>query len=344
MGDPVGIGPEVTVKAASVNDVRSDADLLVLGDAGALRRAARDASLELEVREVGTPEQAREHQGKSVLCVLPVSELDTLAWARPTEASDAAQARYIERAFELVIDQRASAIVTAPINKLSLSRAGVKWTGHTEMLAELSSRRSPRSDGKPWVPIMMLAGPTLKVVPLTTHVPLSEVPSRVTKERVLHAIRVTDGAFRRHFGRHRPRIAVAGLNPHAGESGLFGDEERESIVPAIAESKQEGIGVTGPFPADTIFHRAVSGEFDAVIGMYHDQALIPIKLLDFDRAVNVTLGLPIVRTSVDHGTAYDIAGRGVASARSMIEALRLAARMARDGEKSRMKEGAAVGA
>jgi 4-hydroxythreonine-4-phosphate dehydrogenase len=327
MGDPVGIGAEVTVKAASVPDVRGDADLVVFGDPNVLARAAREEGIDVSIVEVPA-EEARARQKPRELPVVAVSRLEGFAWSSPTPDSDAAQVEYIERAFDAVVGGIADAIVTGPISKASMSRAGAQWTGHTEMLAALSTRLRPRDDGQPWVPMMMLAGPTLKVVPLTTHIPLEHVPASVKRERVLYAIRVTDAALRRHFSRHRPRIAVAGMNPHAGEGGLFGSEETREIVPAIEEARDDGIAVSGPFPADTIFHRAVTGEFDVVIGMYHDQALIPIKLLDFDRAVNVTLGLPVIRTSVDHGTAYDIAGRGIASARSMIEAIRLAATMA----------------
>jgi 4-hydroxythreonine-4-phosphate dehydrogenase len=343
MGDPVGIGAEVTVKAASVPDVRGDADLVVFGDPNVLSRAAREAAIDLSIREVEIGE-ARDHQEQNVLPVVAVSKLDSFVWGVPAPDSYAAQVEYVKRAFAAVSEGMVDAIVTAPISKASMSRAGAAWTGHTEMLADLSTEHHPKSDGSSWVPLMMLAGPTLKVVPLTTHIALADVPARVTRERVLHAITVTDAALRTHFSRRRPLIAVAGMNPHAGEGGLFGDEERTQISPAIEEARERGVAVSGPFPADTIFHRAVTGEFDVVIGMYHDQALIPIKLLDFDRAVNVTLGLPVIRTSVDHGTAYDIAGRGIASARSMIEAIRLAARMSRDGQRSRAKEGAAASA
>jgi 4-hydroxythreonine-4-phosphate dehydrogenase len=341
MGDPVGIGPEVIVKAASVPDVRDEADIIVVGDPNVLDHARRDTSIRLQIVEVSTAAEAAARQGTWALPVLPLSRIEGLRWSHPTEESDAAQGKYIERAFELVMRGEATSIVTAPISKASMNRAGATWTGHTEMLAELSTKHVPRSDGRSWTPVMLIAGPTLKVVPLTTHVRLADAARLVTKDRVLHALRVTYESFRQHFGRQRPRIAVAGVNPHAGEGGLFGDEERSAIQPAIQEARALGIEVAGPFSADTIFHRAVSGEFDVVIGMYHDQALIPIKLLDFDRAVNVTLGLPVSRTSVDHGTAYDIAGRGIASANSMIEALRLAARMA--SAKSRTKE-AAIGA
>jgi 4-hydroxythreonine-4-phosphate dehydrogenase len=206
------------------------------------------------------------------------------------------------------------------VHKLSLRRAGVAAPGHTELLGQLS--------GVP-APVMLLAGPTLKVVPVTAHVPLRAVPDLITESGLRHTLRVTADAFRTFFDTPRPRLAVAGLNPHAGDGGLFGDEEDRVLRPAIEAARREGIEVDGPLPGDSVFHRATTGEFDAVVGMYHDQALIPLKLLDFDHAVNVTLGLPLIRTSVDHGTAYDIAGRGVAAASSMIAALRLAGRMVR---------------
>lgn len=324
MGDPAGIGPEVILKAATVNDVRGDAAIVVFGDAGVLRRASRDFSIDVEVVEVQKPSDATAHQGTRVLPVLSVSRLspDDYAWGRPSPSTDAAQVAFIEKAFEAVWASDAHAIVTAPINKVSLSRAGAQWPGHTEMLAALAGGMRP---------LMMLAGPSLKVVPITTHIPLRNVPERLSEELVVYAITVVHQAFQLHFGRRRPRIAVAGLNPHAGENGLFGEEEARIIQPAIDDAKTQGIHVQGPFPADTIYQRAVAGEFDVVIGMYHDQALIPIKMLDFDKAVNVTLGLPIIRTSVDHGTAYDIAGSGVASANSMIAAMRLAREMVVDG-------------
>jgi 4-hydroxythreonine-4-phosphate dehydrogenase len=322
MGDPAGIGPEVILKAATVNDVRSESALIVYGDPVVLYRAAKDDVIPMKIVEVERPDEAFSLRAPRELAVIPVSRIDdpALGWGRPTEASDRAQIAYIEAAYDAVAKRTADALVTAPINKTSLARVGAPWPGHTEMLAELSGVERP---------VMMLAGPTLKVVPLTVHVPLARVPSLLSVDKILHAVRITDAAFRAYFGRRRPRIAVAGLNPHAGENGLFGREEETEIQPAIERAKQEGIEVSGPHPADTVFYRAISGAFDVVIGMYHDQALIPLKLLDFDSAVNVTLGLPVIRTSVDHGTAYDISGKGVASANSMIAALRLATRMAR---------------
>lgn len=323
MGDPVGIGPEVILKAATVNDVRSAAELVVYGDPAVLDRAASEMELTSDLGRSAPGSGFRvEATGPAVG--------PTFHWSKPTPESDRAQVEYVRAAYEAVRAGRADAIVTAPISKAALSRAGVKWPGHTEMLAEWCGVSRP---------LMMLAGPTLKVVPITTHVALAQVPGLITKELVLHALRVTHQAFRVHFNNHRPRLAVAGLNPHAGEGGLFGREELEQIQPAVLAAKAEGIQAFGPSAPDTVFHRAVAGEFDAVLGMYHDQALIPLKLLDFDRAVNVTLGLPIVRTSVDHGTAYDIAGQGVAAASSMIEAIRLAARMVQDGWRARGEGG-----
>jgi 4-hydroxythreonine-4-phosphate dehydrogenase len=322
MGDPAGIGPEVVVKAASVPDVYEEVRLVVFGDVEVLARAAREMASSVSV--IGYPsaaEAAEVSLRPGELAAVGPSEISGggFDWACPTPASDRAQVEYIRSAYAAVAAGEARGMVTAPVNKASIRRVGVDFPGHTELLAELTGASHP---------VMMLAGPTLKVVPLTTHVALREVPELLTPDLVRTGIRVTHEAFGRHFGRRRPRIAVAGLNPHASDGGLFGDEEARVIKPAIDAATAEGIDVTGPLPADSVFHRAVAGEFEVVIGMYHDQALVPLKLLDFDHAVNVTLGLPIVRTSVDHGTAYDIAGRGVASASSMIAAIRLAGRMA----------------
>jgi 4-hydroxythreonine-4-phosphate dehydrogenase len=211
------------------------------------------------------------------------------------------------------------AIATAPINKEAFRLAGLPWSGHTDLLAHLT--------GSPHV-AMMFYSDRLVVVLATVHVPLAEVPAALTRERVQTTIALTAEALAR-FTKVPPRLAVAGLNPHAGEHGLFGSEEERVIEPAVAECRARGIDVSGPYPADTVFMRATRGEFDAVVACYHDQGLIPVKLLAFGQAVNVTIGLPIVRTSVDHGTAFDIAGRGIADPESMIAAVLLAARLAR---------------
>ena len=325
MGDPAGVGAEVILKAATVEDIRAAADLLVFGDPHVLERASRDAAVPAQIVEVQQATEARAAAAAGRMPVMAVSRITDpkLSWGQPTLESDRAQAEYIERAFAAVESGAADALVTGPISKAALGRVGVPHPGHTEMLSALSGGVKP---------LMMLAGPTLKVVPLTTHVPLKDVPSLITEEAVRFGIRLVHETMIQRFARRRPRIAVAGLNPHAGEEGLFGREDLQAIQPAVEWACGQGIDVQGPLSGDTVFHRAVVGEFDVVIGMYHDQALIPIKLLDFDQAVNVTLGLPVIRTSVDHGTAYDIAGRGVASATSLMAAIRLAASMVRESQ------------
>lgn len=237
---------------------------------------------------------------------------------RPTAASGRAAYEAIVAAVGDVMAGRADALATAPISKEAFALAGLPWRGHTELLAHLTGASSVA---------MLFHSEALRVVLATIHVPLAEVPRLLTRERLEGVIRLTTRELPR-FGYPAPRLAVAGLNPHAGEAGLLGREETEVIVPAIDACRADGLDVRGPFPADTLFVRAARGEFDAVVACYHDQGLIPIKLLAFGRAVNVTIGLPIVRTSVDHGTAYDIAGRGAADHGSLVEAIALAARLA----------------
>jgi 4-hydroxythreonine-4-phosphate dehydrogenase len=228
-------------------------------------------------------------------------------------------AGYVDWAAEECLTGDAAAMVTAPINKAAIRAAGIKFPGHTELLADHCGVNRV---------VMMLAGERLKVCLVTTHIPFDLVSQQLNKDAILETIRITDTALRCDFGLKQPRLAVLALNPHAGESGLFGDEESLLIAPAITAAIAEGIDASGPHSADTLFHFAVQGDYDAVICMYHDQGLIPLKLLHFDDGVNVTLGLPIIRTSVDHGTAYDIAGTGRASCASLIAALQMAEQMA----------------
>ena len=241
-----------------------------------------------------------------------------VAMGEVSAASGRAAYDTIVRAVAAAIKGEVEAIATAPVNKLAFSRAGLPWKGHTDLLAHLC--------GTPRV-AMMFHAPELKVVLMTVHVPLREVPSLITPELVARMIDLTRSALPQ-FGLLAPRLAIAGLNPHAGEGGVLGGEDDEVLAPAVAAARARGIDVSGPFPADTVFVRAAKGEFDCVLACYHDQGLIPVKLLAFGRAVNVTIGLPIIRTSVDHGTAFDIAGKGLADPGSMIEAVKLAARMA----------------
>lgn len=313
MGCPVGIGPEIILKYFAASRREGGGRFVVLGDSGVLRATATHLDLEVEVASwsPGTAVPA------GVVPVLALSHLepDRLRWGQPDRETGQAMARYIEEAVRLIRQGTLAGMVTCPIAKTALNRAGYHFPGHTEMLAHLTE--SPGF----W---MMMAGRRLKVVLVTIHEPLARVPTLLSRQRVVDCIRATADSLAGDFGIPLPRIAVAGLNPHAGEQGMFGDEEVRIIAPAVRECAAEGT-ISGPWPPDTVFHRAVSGDCDAVVAMYHDQGLIPFKLLHFSDGVNVTLGLPIVRTSVDHGTAYDIAGKGVADPASLGEACRMAA-------------------
>jgi 4-hydroxythreonine-4-phosphate dehydrogenase len=241
----------------------------------------------------------------------------------PASSAAPAITASIELAVRLVMTGKARSVVTNPIAKHVLIAAGFPHPGHTEYLGALA-----RAQGKQASPVMMLCGPDLRVVPVTIHIPLARVPKDLTEERIVETARVTAAGLTRWFGIARPRLAVTGLNPHAGEGGIMGDEEQTIIAPALAALREQGFEVSGPHPADALFHARARQHYDAAIAMYHDQALIPLKTLAFDEGVNVTLGLPFIRTSPDHGTAFDIAGTGKARPDSLIAALRLAARMA----------------
>jgi 4-hydroxythreonine-4-phosphate dehydrogenase len=319
MGDPSGVGPEIIVKALADGALQKGCRPVVIGDAGALERAAGVVGSKLRVRRVESIPSGEFEEG--VLHLLEVSALSRseMAYGQPSAPAGEAVFRAITEAARLCLSGQADAMATAPINKEALNRAGHRYPGHTELLAELTGAREF---------VMMLAGERLRVSLVTIHEALSEVPRLVTPDRVLTTIRVTHRDVDRYF-RRNPRLAVLALNPHCGEGGLFGSEEELVIAPAVAAARAEGIDVAGPLPADTLFHFAARGDYDAVVCMYHDQGLIPLKLLHFEDGVNLTLGLPIIRTSVDHGTAYDLAGTGRASELSMVAAIRMAASMAR---------------
>jgi 4-hydroxythreonine-4-phosphate dehydrogenase len=311
MGCPAGVGPEIVCKlfARQVETVNNS---VVLGDHGVLTQAAAALGLPLQIVP-WRPGQAVLHGTMPVLQVgaeLPLP----IRWGKPDGATGRAMGGYIEEAVRLIRENACSAMVTCPISKKSLQQAGYPYPGHTEMLAALTESATVR---------MMMAGPRLRVVLVTIHVALNRVSGLLSVAEIIDCIRTTSHALQRDFGIARPRIAVAGLNPHAGEQGLFGDEEQRIIAPAIAQAVEDA-EITGPWPPDTIFHKAAAGQFDAVVAMYHDQGLIPFKLLHFTDGVNVTLGLPVVRTSVDHGTAYDIAGTGQADPTSLWAALTMA--------------------
>jgi 4-hydroxythreonine-4-phosphate dehydrogenase len=319
MGDPTGIGPEIIARTLANPDIDDICRPLVLGDVVAMERAIAITGERVKLLTVEA-EGFEAESAKGVIRLFPLSRLGLgeMEFGRPGAAAGEAMYRYIAEAARLCISGLAAAMVTGPISKEALNRAGHHYPGHTELLAELTGTKRF---------VMMLAGERLRVTLVTIHEALKDVPQLLTFDRVLSTIRITHHDLNRYF-RKNPRLAVLALNPHCGEGGLFGDEEQRTIKPAVDAARGEGLDVVGPLSADTLFHFAVQGEFDAVVCMYHDQGLIPLKLLHFDDGVNVTLGLPIIRTSVDHGTAYDLAGTGQASIRSMTAAIRMAANMA----------------
>lgn len=324
MGDPAGVGPEVTLLALANPAVFKHARLAVVGDAAHLRRvrhllAASRGARAGELPEIRLVAHPREIGPEPAAYVLDLANVPAgLPFGRVDARAGDAAVRYVETAVRLCLEGAGDGIVTAPLNKEAMHRAGYRFAGHTELLAKLC--------GVPTTRMMLVAG-SFRVVHVTTHVAMAEAVRRISEDRVYETLRIADEGLRR-LGLQRPRLAVAGLNPHAGENGAFGDEELRCIRPAIDRARTEGIEATGPWPGDTVFLAMKQGRHDAVIAMYHDQGHIPVKLLGFDDGVNVTLGLPIVRTSVDHGTAFDIAGQGLARADSMLAAIRLGAGLA----------------
>ncbi len=319
MGEPAGIGGDITLKAWTLRGDTCLPPFFVLNDPARLAALAAALGLAVPVQAVASPAEAAALFGRA-LPVLPVELTIPAVAGRPDPANGAAVIASIDRAVALVQAGQAAAVVTNPIQKSSLYAAGFRHPGHTEYLAHLAGMTDE--------PIMMLAAADLRVVPVTVHVSVRDAVDRLTAGAIIHAGRVTAAALARDFGIARPRLAVAGLNPHAGEGGAMGREEIDVIAPAIAVLRAEGIDATGPRPPDTMFHAAARRGYDAALCMYHDQALIPVKTVDFDGGVNITLGLPFVRTSPDHGTALDIAGSGAANPTSLIAALKTAERMA----------------
>jgi len=317
MGDPAGVGPEVTVKALAREEVWVCCRPLVVGDARVVTKAIDLVGAALSFRAIADVDDARFDPTAPDLIDLGNVDIDALELGQVSVAAGRASVDYIEKAVALAQARQVDAIATGPINKAALKVAGIPFIGHTELLADLTGEERVTT---------MLATPGLRVVHVTRHVSLADVARHITKENVLETTRLTDVGLKQ-MGISAPRLAVAALNPHGGDDGLMGREEIEAIGPAVEEARAEGIDAYGPIPADSVFFRAIRGEFDAVIAMYHDQGHIPIKTYGFERSVTVTLGLPIVRTSVDHGTAFDIAWQGVAHEESMVEAICLAAQL-----------------
>ncbi len=317
MGDAAGIGPEVIVKALARKEIYDGCRPLVLGETGAMQAAIDLTGVALKLNQITEVSEASGRFG-----VIDLMDMHNLNWkevtiGRVSVACGRAAMEYIEKAAQLALSGEIKAMVTAPINKEATMQAGYEGLGHLEFLGKMTHSREYAT---------MLATGTLRVVHLTTHHSLRDACDLVTKERIMGRLKLTHDSFRT-WGFTRPRIAVAGLNPHSGEDGMFGTEEIEQISPAVQEAQRMGIDACGPIPADSVFNRAINEEFDVVLAMYHDQGHIPIKVHGFEKSVSVALGLPFLRTAVDHGTAFDIAGKGIADARSMAEAIETAVRL-----------------
>ncbi|WP_306048924.1 4-hydroxythreonine-4-phosphate dehydrogenase PdxA [Oceaniradius stylonematis] len=324
-GEPSGIGPDIILTAWTM---RAESDLppfFCVGDPAQLAARARMLNFDVPVTIV-EPGQAMATFADA-LPVVPLSHRVEERPGTPLAGNAAGTIEAIDRAVALTVAGEASGVVTAPIAKKPLYDAGFAHPGHTEYLAELAASHT----GTRVRPVMMIAGPRLRTIPVTIHIPLADVPVALTTDLIAETIRVADGDLKRRFGIARPRIAVAGLNPHAGEDGALGTEDTAIVAPAVDQVRAEGVDASGPLPADTMFHAAARETYDVAVCMYHDQALIPAKALDFDLGVNVTLGLPFIRTSPDHGTAFAIAGTGAARPDSFIAALTMAAQMAANG-------------
>ena len=321
LGEPAGIGPDITLAAWQRRAELGLPPFYLLADPDFVAERARLIGLKVPLR-VLAPEDAAQAFA-AALPVVALAESVTAQPGKPDASSAPAAITSIRRAVDDVFAGRAHAVVTNPVAKAVLYRTGFAEPGHTEFLAKLAQEHT----GRAWHPVMMLWSDELAVVPVTIHLPVREVPGQLTTDLIVETGRIVARDLKERFGIARPRLALAGLNPHAGEEGALGEEDRSVVAPAVEQLRAEGIDARGPLPADTMFHAAARRTYDAALAMYHDQALIPIKTLAFDHAVNVTLGLPFVRTSPDHGTAFDIAGTGRANPASLIAALKLAARL-----------------
>lgn len=321
MGDPAGIGPEVIAKALSGAHLRNVCRSIVIGSLPVMERTIKALKLKLNVLRVHGHETTLPRYG--TVAVLDPLEIPLEKFKPGTAAAEtgAASVAFIKKAVELAQIGYIEGMVTAPINKEAINMAGCRYPGHTELLADLTQAHESG---------MMIVGGPLRIMFVTTHVAIRDLSLLLTQAKIEKAIRLAQSALTTLFGIKHPRIGVAALNPHAGEHGLFGDEETRVILPAARAAQQKGILASDPLPADTLFGRAAKGSFDGVVALYHDQGLIPLKLVAFGTCVNLTVGLPIIRTSVDHGTAFDIVGKGVADPGSLIEAVKLAAKIAQN--------------
>ncbi|OGC16135.1 4-hydroxythreonine-4-phosphate dehydrogenase PdxA [candidate division WOR-1 bacterium RIFOXYC2_FULL_37_10] len=320
MGDPAGIGPEVCVKALSTPEVYNFTRSFIIGDLKVLQHAIKISKLPgVVISPIEKISDARFLRNRIDVLTVGKIDISNLKMGKLSAECGKASILYIEEAIRLAKAKKVDAIVTAPINKEAIHKAGYKFDGHTEILAKHTNTKKYA---------MLFVADKFWVVLATTHLPLKLVSKNITQEKILTAIELASEALKM-AGKNKAKIAVAGLNPHAGEGGIFGDEEIKHIAPAVKEAQRRGLKVYGPISPDAVFNLANAGLFDLVVAMYHDQGLIPLKLTSFNRSVNVTLGLPFVRTSVDHGTGFDIAGKGVANPQSLIHAIKVAAHFAR---------------
>jgi 4-hydroxythreonine-4-phosphate dehydrogenase len=324
MGDPAGIGPEIIVKMFKKENLYKYADVFVIGDLFPMLSAQRRISKKIAIKPYS--HIANISKDRKIINLLELKALELKDFVIGEESAKAGKASYLYllEAIKLAMNKKIDAIVTAPINKHALHLAGIMEPGHTEILAKKAKAKNFA---------MMLMADKLKVVLVTIHTSIKSVPDLLTKQKVYEKIKLTHDSLKKDFGIKEPRIAVLGLNPHSGEAGAFGNEEIKKITPAINKAKRQGINAQGPFPPDTIFHKIINGSHDAAVCMYHDQGLIPLKLIGFDTGVNFTMGLPFVRTSPDHGTAYDIVGTGKASENSILSAFRIAVKIAGNRKK-----------
>jgi len=313
MGDPSGIGPEIIIKALQNKDIYKVCRPVVVGSPGVLEKTAQNLNIDTDIN-IFKKNLADESENR-ISVIESGDEISKYKYGFPDSSTGKNVFSYIKDAIHLCMENKADAMATAPINKTTLKDSGINFDGHTEILAHYSNTEEYA---------MMMYGKKLSVVLVTIHIPLSEVPGALTKEKILKKIILTHNCLTNNFGIKNPKIALCGLNPHAGENSLFGNEEKDIIIPAAETARKKGINITEPLPPDTVFFYAKNAEFDAVLCMYHDQGLIPFKLLHFEDGVNTTIGLPFPRTSVDHGTAYNIAGQNSANPQSMIQAIKLA--------------------
>jgi len=320
MGDPCGIGPEIILKALKFPAIRKIANYVIIGNKGVFDKTARALNIPVEYSTISHISDIESL--KTSVFLLPTGEFKPglMKRKRATAEGGGLSVQCVIKGINLAMNKHIDALVTAPICKEAVHLGGYGYPGHTEMLQTFSGMKRI---------VMLMVGGKLRVAFATTHIAIKDVPQSINPEGILGTINICNEGLKRHFGLKKPRIAICGLNPHAGEQGIFGDEERKIIIPAIEKARKKGIRCDGPVSADTVFYKALKGAYDVVVAIYHDQGAIPLKLHAFETGVNITLGIPFVRTSPDHGTAYDIAGKGIADPRSMMEAIKTAVKMAK---------------